>query len=87
MDEQAKAAGFHELADNLARVVKALTAYGSQFEVLLESRKRLGLNAQDGFRGVLTKSAMMLERWIDESGDDLLMVNFLTMRRYEWNIC
>ena len=84
LDAEAKAAGFAELAESLGRVTKALAAYSGQFETLTESRKRLGMTPDEGFRGVLRQSARMLERWIDETGDEALMVTFLTMRRYEW---
>ena len=83
LDRGIVAIGKPELARQIEAMGASLKQYQAQFVAVVEHKRKLGLNEDSGLEGRLRASVHAIEAKVEQSREQSLMVNMLTMRRHE----
>ena len=83
LDRRIVAIGKPELVGRIEAMGAALKQYQAQFAIVVEHKRKLGLNEESGLEGRLRASVHAIEAKVEQSREQYLLVSMLTMRRHE----
>jgi len=69
--------------DSIDKLKKILEQYNNKMKSLIEGQKTIGLNPKDGLYGSLRSSVHNIEKILQESDNNALLVDMLMLRRAE----
>jgi len=78
-----EAAGQTGIGQRIVAIDGGLAKYGTNFNALVDAKRKLGLTPTAGLEGTLRTSVHAIEQKLSELNDPLLTVQMLSMRRHE----
>ena len=83
LDRRIAAISKPELVGRIEAMDATLKQYQAQFAIVVERKRKLGLNEESGLEGRLRESVHAIEAKVEQSREQSLLVSMLTMRRHE----